>query len=132
MGDRIVPATTDQDRRRISEVLGFDDAWPVVTESFRQWVIEDRFTTGRPGRAADGTGKAGQIQGAGVCQRAVEIKEQGFDTERPDMERSFCGHDLCLTIHPSSCRGRRGRSRPFQDTPARDRAWRLLHSRRWC
>jgi fructuronate reductase len=54
MVDRIVPATTDEDRRRISEVLGFDDAWPVVTEPFRQWVIEDRFTAGRPGWEAHG------------------------------------------------------------------------------
>ena len=54
MVDRIVPATTDEDRRRISEALGFDDAWPVVTEPFRQWVIEDRFTAGRPGWEAHG------------------------------------------------------------------------------
>lgn len=54
MVDRIVPATTDEDRRRISGVLGFEDTWPVVTEPFRQWVIEDRFTAGRPGWEAHG------------------------------------------------------------------------------
>ena len=54
MVDRIVPATTDEDRSRISEALGFEDAWPVVTEPFRQWVIEDRFTAGRPGWEAHG------------------------------------------------------------------------------
>ena len=48
MVDRITPATTDEDRERISDVLGVDDAWPVVTEPFTQWVIEDRFPTGRP------------------------------------------------------------------------------------
>lgn len=48
MVDRIVPATTDEDRRRVSEALGFEDAWPVITEPFSQWVIEDRFTAGRP------------------------------------------------------------------------------------
>ncbi len=48
MVDRIVPATTEADRARVSAALGVSDAWPVVTESFSQWVIEDRFTAGRP------------------------------------------------------------------------------------
>jgi fructuronate reductase len=48
MVDRIVPATMDADRAGISERLGLDDAWPVVTEPFTQWVIEDHFPQGRP------------------------------------------------------------------------------------
>lgn len=48
MVDRIVPATTDEDRARIGAALGCDDAAPVVTEPFTQWVFEDRFPTGRP------------------------------------------------------------------------------------
>lgn len=48
MVDRIVPATTDEDRARIAASLGVEDAWPVVTEPFRQWVIEDEFSLGRP------------------------------------------------------------------------------------
>jgi fructuronate reductase len=48
MVDRIVPATTDDDRRRVAERLGSFDAWPTVTEPFSQWVIEDRFGAGRP------------------------------------------------------------------------------------
>jgi fructuronate reductase len=48
MVDRIVPATSDQDRERIGDALGVTDAWPVVTEPFTQWVIEDRFPQGRP------------------------------------------------------------------------------------
>jgi len=47
MVDRMVPATTDEDRRRLRET-GVDDAWPVVTEPFSQWVLEDVFPTGRP------------------------------------------------------------------------------------
>ncbi len=54
MVDRIVPATTDGDRAAVAAVLGCHDAWPVVTEPFRQWVIEDRFTAGRPDWAAAG------------------------------------------------------------------------------
>ncbi|MGO4572461.1 mannitol dehydrogenase family protein [Microvirga sp. 2TAF3] len=48
MVDRIVPATTDEDRARIGRALGMDDAWPVITEPFTQWVIEDDFRQGRP------------------------------------------------------------------------------------
>ena len=54
MVDRIVPATTDQDRARISTALGVQDAWPVVTEPFSQWVIEDDFPLGRPDWSAHG------------------------------------------------------------------------------
>ncbi len=48
MVDRITPATTDEHRALVREKFGIDDGWPVVTEPFRQWVIEDRFPTGRP------------------------------------------------------------------------------------
>lgn len=48
MVDRIVPATTDGDRERIAARLGLSDAWPVFTEPFMQWVVEDRFGNGRP------------------------------------------------------------------------------------
>ncbi|MBX3569259.1 MAG: mannitol dehydrogenase family protein [Rhizobiaceae bacterium] len=48
MVDRIVPATADGDRERISAGLGLDDAWPVVAEPFFQWVVEDDFPAGRP------------------------------------------------------------------------------------
>jgi fructuronate reductase len=48
MVDRIVPATTDDDRAAVAAQTGFEDAWPVITEPFSQWVIEDRFPAGRP------------------------------------------------------------------------------------
>jgi len=48
MVDRIVPATTPEDRARIDAALGLHDAWPVVCEAFSQWVVEDHFPTGRP------------------------------------------------------------------------------------
>ena len=48
MVDRIVPATTDEDRATVARGLGVEDAWPVMTEPFTQWVIEDHFTAGRP------------------------------------------------------------------------------------
>jgi fructuronate reductase len=48
MVDRIVPATTDADRETILAATGRVDAWPIMTEPFTQWVIEDHFASGRP------------------------------------------------------------------------------------
>ena len=49
MIDRIVPATTDEDRATVAEALGgLTDEACVVTEPFSQWVIEDRFAGPRP------------------------------------------------------------------------------------
>jgi mannitol 2-dehydrogenase len=48
MVDRITPATTDADRRLVAERFGIEDRWPVVCESFVQWVLEDDFGAGRP------------------------------------------------------------------------------------
>jgi fructuronate reductase len=48
MVDRIVPATTNADRARVSAALGLQEAWPVMAEPFIQWVIEDNFPQGRP------------------------------------------------------------------------------------
>jgi mannitol 2-dehydrogenase len=48
MVDRITPATGDRERRICAEMFGIDDAWPVFCEEFKQWVLEDNFTAGRP------------------------------------------------------------------------------------
>ena len=49
MVDRIVPATTEADRAQVAGALGLDDAWPVMSEPFTQFVIEDKFgRTPRP------------------------------------------------------------------------------------
>ncbi len=48
MVDRITPATADSDVAWLRDVYGVVDQWPVVSESFRQWVIEDQFASGRP------------------------------------------------------------------------------------
>lgn len=48
MVDRITPATSEEDRADLRADVGLDDAWPVVAEPFFQWVVEDRFTAGRP------------------------------------------------------------------------------------
>lgn len=48
MVDRITPQTTDADRGLVRTEFGIDDAWPVVCEPFKQWIIEDKFSDGRP------------------------------------------------------------------------------------
>lgn len=54
MVDRIVPETTETDRASVAAALGMIDAWPVVTEPFTQWIVEDRFSAGRPDLAEAG------------------------------------------------------------------------------
>jgi mannitol 2-dehydrogenase len=48
MVDRITPATSERERKILADDFGVEDAWPVFCEPFRQWVLEDRFTDGRP------------------------------------------------------------------------------------
>lgn len=43
MVDRITPATTPADGEWLEGTHGIADAWPVVAEPFRQWVVEDDF-----------------------------------------------------------------------------------------
>ena len=53
MVDRITPVTSDADRAWLA-ARGILDRWPVFSETFTQWVIEDRFAEGgaKPGRPA--------------------------------------------------------------------------------
>lgn len=48
MVDRITPVTTPDDVSYLAERFAIDDRWPVFSEMFRQWVIEDDFVGGRP------------------------------------------------------------------------------------
>ncbi|GAA4428055.1 mannitol dehydrogenase family protein [Georgenia halophila] len=48
MVDRIVPATTDDDRDDARSISGVTDAGLVVAEPFSQWVVEDAFAGPRP------------------------------------------------------------------------------------
>ena len=48
MVDRITPTTSPEERDTIAEDLGIDDNWPVITEPFSQWFVEDAFCNGRP------------------------------------------------------------------------------------
>lgn len=52
--DRIVPATTPEDRALASHALGLRDEMPVLGEPYRQWVLEDAFVSERPHWEAGG------------------------------------------------------------------------------
>jgi fructuronate reductase len=62
MVDRIVPATTDTDRESVRATTGYDDAWPIMTEPFTQWVIEDSFASGRPAFELVGAQMAADVE----------------------------------------------------------------------
>ncbi|MBT8437587.1 MAG: mannitol dehydrogenase family protein, partial [Gammaproteobacteria bacterium] len=48
MVDCITPATGERERALVKEHFNIEDASPVVCEPFRQWVLEDKFSAGRP------------------------------------------------------------------------------------
>jgi len=48
MVDCITPATSAQERERLTTLFGIEDQAPVFCEPFRQWVLEDNFVNGRP------------------------------------------------------------------------------------
>ena len=48
MVDRITPVTTPADIETLAQNFGIQDAWPVTCEPFIQWVVEDKFSNGRP------------------------------------------------------------------------------------
>ncbi len=48
MVDRITPATTEAEKELVAEEQGYDDASPVPTEPFSEWVISGEFPAGRP------------------------------------------------------------------------------------
>lgn len=54
MIDRIVPAITDEALTLVSENLGLSDQVGLLTEPFKQWVIEDNFVAPRPDWEAAG------------------------------------------------------------------------------
>lgn len=42
------PQTSGSEREFVQQEFGIDDKWPVLTEPYCQWVIEDSFSDGRP------------------------------------------------------------------------------------
>jgi fructuronate reductase len=61
MVDRIVPAPTAETYRLAASLTGVEDQAAVACETFRQWVIEDRFAAGRPAWEAVGVELVGDV-----------------------------------------------------------------------
>jgi fructuronate reductase/mannitol 2-dehydrogenase len=62
MVDRITPQTTDAERELVAQEFGIADRWPVVAEPFRQWVMEDVFSNGRPALEEVGVQLVGDVR----------------------------------------------------------------------
>jgi mannitol 2-dehydrogenase len=48
MVDRITPVTTKADIETLEQNYNIKDEWPVTCEPYIQWVVEDKFSNGRP------------------------------------------------------------------------------------
>ena len=48
MVDRITPVTTEALKMTLKEEFNLLDGWPVVSEPFYQWIIQDSYAAGRP------------------------------------------------------------------------------------
>ncbi|HQS68318.1 MAG: mannitol dehydrogenase [Novosphingobium sp. 17-62-8] len=120
MIDRIVPATTDEDRAGIAQALGGlqDDAC-VVTEPFSQWVIEDKFAGPRPKWEAVGaqlvadvapyeTAKLRMLNGAhsalaycGLKAGHTYVHEAVADPALHHLAETLMRHEAAPTITPA-------------------------------
>jgi fructuronate reductase len=118
MVDRITPATSDADRATVAAALGVEDAWPVVAEPFRQWVIEDRFPAGRPAWETAGailtddvhpfeTMKLRCLNGAhstlaylSVVAGVETVADAMADAQLPKVIRRLWDDDIIATVPP--------------------------------
>lgn len=48
MVDRITPVPSKATAEELAQKYGYEDEWPVYSEGFIQWVLEDNFSQGRP------------------------------------------------------------------------------------
>jgi mannitol 2-dehydrogenase len=57
MVDRIVPSTTEDFTQELATTHKIEDSWPILSEEFNLWVIEDKFPQGRPSWEKTKTGQ---------------------------------------------------------------------------
>jgi fructuronate reductase len=118
MVDRITPATQDAERAAVSSQVGIDDQWPVVTEPFKQWVIEDHFSSGRPPWELAGAtmvedvdpfemmklrclnGTHSTLAYLGVIAGIETIADAMADPHLPEVIRRLWEKDLIPTLQP--------------------------------
>ena len=104
MVDRITPATTDEDRITASELIGWPDAVPVVTEPFSEWVLSGAFPAGRPTWEAGGARFVDDVEpyeqrklwllNAGHSLLAYHGLRHGLETVADAVADPFCAGEL--------------------------------------
>ncbi|SIS72308.1 mannitol 2-dehydrogenase [Zobellia uliginosa] len=114
MVDRITPATSKADIINLRETTGVEDAWPVVCEPFKQWVIEDNFIEGRPAWETVGAQFVSNVEpyekmklsllNAGHSVLGILGALLGYDTideavNNPNV-RSFLNHYMDVEVSP--------------------------------
>jgi fructuronate reductase len=118
MVDRIVPATTPEQRDHVGQALGVRDEGLVVGEPFAQWVIEDRFAGPRPAWEAAGAtltsdvapfeqaklrllnGTHSLVAYAGWLAGHTTIAEAVTDPEIAERARQYLFEDALPTLTP--------------------------------
>merc|ERR1712048_420713 len=63
MVDRIVPSTTEDFTKELADTHKIEDGWPILSEEFNLWVIEDKFPQGRPAWEKTKTGQCLFVEG---------------------------------------------------------------------
>ena len=48
MVDRITPVRSAEHQAQLQQAFGVKDAWPIFSETFKQWIVEEQFVQGRP------------------------------------------------------------------------------------
>ncbi len=75
MVDRITPTVTQASRDYVQAQFDVDDACPVISEAFLQWVLEDRFINGRPALETSAVPIRLESQSVAVSAQFVEHAE---------------------------------------------------------
>lgn len=106
--DRITPAAIAEDRESAALLTGWDDAVPVVTEPFTEWILAGNFPAGRP---------AWECAGARVVDDVAPFE---------DRKLWLLNGGHTLLAYTGLARGHRGVAEALADTACRewlDRWW---------
>ena len=119
MVDRIVPAPTERDLEAAAARLGVRDEGAVLTEPFRQWVVESRFAGPRPRWDAGGaqfvddvrpfeTAKLRMLNGAhsalaylGLNRGYAFVHEAIADPDLMALTRTLMLHEAAASFEPA-------------------------------
>ena len=91
MVDRITPQTSESERKFVEQTFGVADKWPVVTEPYRQWVIEDSLQQRSP------AARRGRCRIRRRCQRPQA--DQDPSAQRNPYRARVSGHAGRLPAH---------------------------------